>query len=76
MRTESYSFGNAVVLSCAVCTSTYTACGPTYENAALSQHICTSIHNIVYTKILEVNLFGFAYRLFHEDFSSIDIAHT
>ena len=25
-----------------------------------------------YTKILEVNLFAFAYRLFHEDFSSID----
>ena len=24
-----------------------------------------------YTKILEVNLFAFAYRLFHEDFSSI-----
>ena len=24
------------------------------------------------TKILEVNLFAFAYRLFHEDFSSID----
>ena len=26
----------------------------------------------MYTKILEVNLFAFAYRLFHEDFSSID----
>ena len=26
----------------------------------------------IYTKILEVNLFAFAYRLFHEDFSSID----
>ena len=25
----------------------------------------------LYTKILEVNLFAFAYRLFHEDFSSI-----
>ena len=25
----------------------------------------------MYTKILEVNLFAFAYRLFHEDFSSI-----
>ena len=24
-----------------------------------------------YTKILEVNLFAFAYRLFHEDFSLI-----
>ena len=25
-----------------------------------------------YTKIVEVNLFAFAYRVFHEDFSSID----
>ena len=24
------------------------------------------------TKILEVNLFAFAYRLFHEDFSSVN----
>ena len=28
----------------------------------------------VYTKILEVNLFAFAYRLFHEDFSPINRA--
>ena len=27
---------------------------------------------LLYTKILEVNLFAFAYRLFHEDVSSID----
>ena len=27
---------------------------------------------LLYTKILEVNLFAFAYRLFHEDFSSIE----
>ena len=27
---------------------------------------------LLYTKILEVNLFAFAYRLFHEDFSSLD----
>ena len=26
---------------------------------------------LLYTKILEVNLFAFAYRLFHEDFPSI-----
>ena len=26
---------------------------------------------LLYTEILEVNLFAFAYRLFHEDFSSI-----
>ena len=27
---------------------------------------------LLYTKLLEVNLFAFAYRLFHEDFSSIN----
>ena len=27
---------------------------------------------LLYTKILEVNLFAFANKLFHEDFSSID----
>ena len=27
---------------------------------------------LLYTKILEVNLPAFAYRLFHEDFSPID----
>ena len=27
---------------------------------------------LLYAKILEVNLFAFAYGLFHEDFSSID----
>ena len=27
-----------------------------------------------YTKILEVNLFAFTYRLFHEDFSAINRA--
>ena len=27
---------------------------------------------LLYTKILEVILFAFAYRLFHEDFSPID----
>ena len=26
---------------------------------------------LLYTKILEVNLYAFAYRLFHEDLSSI-----
>ena len=30
---------------------------------------------LLYTKILEVNLFAFAYRLFHEDVSSIDGAY-
>ena len=29
---------------------------------------------LLYTKILEVNLFAFAYRLFHEYFSPIDMA--
>ena len=27
---------------------------------------------LLYTKILDVNLFAFAYRLLHEDFSSTD----
>ena len=27
---------------------------------------------LLYTKILEVDLFAFAYRLFHEDFSPIN----
>ena len=27
------------------------------------------VHLHIYTKILEVNLFAFTYRLFHEDFS-------
>ena len=27
---------------------------------------------MISTKILEVNLFAFAYRLFHEDFSSVN----
>ena len=28
-----------------------------------------------YTKIIEVNLFAFAYRLFHEDFSPLEGAY-
>ena len=31
---------------------------------------------LLYTKILEVNLFAFAYRLFHEDFSPINGAQS
>ena len=27
---------------------------------------------LLYTKILEVNLFAFVYRLFHEDFTSMN----
>ena len=30
---------------------------------------------LLYTKILEVNLFAFAYRLFHRDFSPINGAY-
>ena len=30
------------------------------------------IYDMIYTKILEVNLFAFAYRLFHRDFSPIN----
>ena len=29
---------------------------------------------LIYIKILEVNMFAFAYRLFHEDFFPIDVA--
>ena len=37
-----------------------------------SQVVECSMHGeLLYTKILEVNLFALAYRLFHEDFSSI-----
>ena len=57
-----------------------------YANPAMYIHVYTYITQIysgitsgrvldgelLYTKILEVNLFAFAYRLFHEDFSSID----
>ena len=31
---------------------------------------------LLYTKILEVNLFAFAYRLFHRDFSPINGTHA
>ena len=37
-----------------------------------SQVVECSMGCFFYTKILEVNLFAFAYRLFHEDFSPID----
>ena len=33
---------------------------------------CSSDGELLYIKILEVNLFAFTYRLFREDFSSID----
>ena len=35
-------------------------------------HVSKGSHNTGYTKILEVNLFAFAYRLFHRDFSPIN----
>ena len=34
--------------------------------------LSTSLHTRLYTEILEVNLFAFAYRLFHENFSPLD----
>ena len=34
--------------------------------------VCVCLYVCIYTKILKVNLFAFAYRLFHEDFSPID----
>ena len=33
------------------------------------------IYKYIYTKILEVNLFAFAYRLFHRDLSIINRAY-
>ena len=56
-----------------------------YRNIALSIYLSNTIHmysgitsgrvldgELLYTKILEVNLFAFAYRLFHRDFSPIN----
>ena len=51
-----------------------------YSHTYNTIHICILDSQVVkcldgelfYTKILEVNLFTFAYSLFHEDFSSID----
>ena len=34
------------------------------------------IGELLYTKVLEVNLFAFGYRLFHEDFSPLDVANS
>ena len=46
-----------------------------YANmVTLSLYIHRGIYvfDVNYTKILEANLFAFAYRLFHEDFSPIN----
>ena len=41
-----------------------------------SQHFTGQVSKVnLYTKILEVNLFAFAYRLFHRDFSPINGTH-
>ena len=55
-------------------------CGHVWVNILIlsPQKSKGSQENIDYnisTKILEVNLFAFAYRLFHEDFSPIDGRH-
>ena len=42
-------------------------------NFPLTDH---KIDIVTYTEILEANLFVFAYKLFHEDFSPIDGAPT
>ena len=39
---------------------------------ALGKYIYVYTHTHTHTKILEVNLFAFAYRLFHRDFSPIN----
>ena len=38
----------------------------------MANEMQTHLDILIYTKILEVNLFAFAYRLFHEDFYSIN----
>ena len=50
-----------------------------YKSVSNTIHMCPGTTSgrvldgeLLYTKILEVNLFAFAYRLFHEDFSSIN----
>ena len=35
-------------------------------------YVCVCVYIYIYTKILEVNLFAFAYRLFRRDFSPLD----
>ena len=52
-----------------------------YNNTLNTIHMYSGITSgrvldgkLLCTKILEVNLFAFAYRLFHEDFSSINRA--
>ena len=58
-------------------------CNPQCKNYFGSLYYITQIYSgitsgrmlngeLVYTKILEVNLFAFAYRLFHEDFTPIN----
>ena len=54
-----------------------------FTKQPVDQHRLINLYNLhvliyyilfIYTKFLEVNLFAFAYRLFHADFSSIDRA--
>ena len=42
------------------------------ENCHRSLRSSIGLHIYIYTKILEVNLFVFAYRLFRRDFSPLD----
>ena len=47
----------------------YVWCDPVFIHLLLEYSV--KILQNEYTEILEVNLFAFAYRLFHEDFSPI-----
>ena len=60
-----------------VCSSTFCVAQPhvilycTYISPQLRLHSVNTYIHCIYIMILEVNLFAFTYRLFHEDFSSI-----
>ena len=41
-----------------------------FTKSSIPQHCVKEL--LIYTKILEVNLFAFAYRLFHRDFSPVN----
>ena len=43
-----------------------------YICVCICMYVCMCIYIYIYTKILEVNLFAFAYRLFRTDFSPLD----
>ena len=50
----------------------YTLYGITVNSGLETSQVSQPIYRNMYTKILEVNLFAFAYRLFRRDFSPLD----